>query len=387
MKAQPWCNGKVGLWGVSYLGFTAYAAAGSEHGHHVDALMPVATSATTHSILYHNGDGGPFALELTMKWLWLAVKLMNSSWYQPVKFFVPFLHGEVNKPINSVPLCDQDQNLFGKRVDFYQQALQYHSSDHDFWKEFNTLCNLEKPKPPASHIVAGWYDFFLRQSFNDFTALIKNNDPNAQLTIYPVNHWGIVRVPIIKLCFDWFERHLKLQKLKAPVARIQVSVLGDKKTWLGFNTWPPKEVQYSKFFLGCGGRLELDAPKEVGSGTSHIYNPSNPTPNVGGPSFDYHNSGMKDQRKLERRSDVLIFTSKKLKERVYVAGNVFVKAVVSSSNPYTDFFFKLCDVNENGKSINICENIIRLRYDDWDKKDEKGAYRKELTLEVSFSFK
>lgn len=121
---QAWCNGKVGLYGVSYLGLTAYAAAGSGGGKHVAAIMPVASCASTHSVIYHNGDGGPLALELTMKWLWLAVKLMNSAWYAPIKFFVPVFHGEVNKPMNTMPLCEQDKVLVGKELAFYQEAIR-----------------------------------------------------------------------------------------------------------------------------------------------------------------------------------------------------------------------------------------------------------------------
>ena len=162
-----------------------------------------------------------------------------------------------------------------------------------------------------------------------------------------------------------------------------MSVVGVKKLCLGFSEWPPARSSLVEYYLSCSGRLSLSKPKEQGSFTSHVYDPSKPTPSVGGPSFDFSNVGSVVQNKLEARPDVITFTSEVLAEDVYVVGDVKVRMNVDSSNPYTDFFFKLCDVNTKGKSYNVCEHIVRLYPSSWKTGVGGNGYSAELQETIS----
>src|SRR5690606_21293148 len=84
-----------------------------------------------------------------------------------------------------------------------------------------------------------------------------------------------------------------------------------------------------------------------------------PTPAVGGALF-FSGAGRRDNRTLEARSDVLTYTTVTLDKAVEVIGPVKVKLYLSSSRPYTDFFARLCDVHPDGRSLNVCDGIIRL---------------------------
>ena len=141
-------------------------------------------------------------------------------------------------------------------------------------------------------------------------------------------------------------------------------------SWLKFHSWPPKQHQDVSLFLDSRQNLNK-SPSEVNGEdfTEQIYDPEFPTPHLGGPNFDWLNSGRIEQSPLEIRDDVSVFTSAALQEDLLVIGNVYLKLYFWSSNPHTDVFVKLCDVDgKTKKSMNIMEKMTRLSPDktSWD---------------------
>ena len=116
--------------------------------------------------------------------------------------------------------------------------------------------------------------------------------------------------------------------------------------------------------------LVEDLPQEGGS-KKYIYDPELPTPYVGGRSFNPTNSGPKDQRSFERRDDVIIFSSNKLEKAVRIIGTVTASILATCSIPCLDIVVRLCDVSKDGKSINVCDGMMR---------------KEEPACEFSFSF-
>jgi putative CocE/NonD family hydrolase len=92
----------------------------------------------------------------------------------------------------------------------------------------------------------------------------------------------------------------------------------------------------------------------------YIYDPGNPTPALGGPVLSF-NAGPTDQRALESRSDVLTYTTDPFDDDFEVIGSARVELYVRSSSAHTDFVTRLCDVQPDGKSINLCDGFVRLR--------------------------
>lgn len=98
----------------------------------------------------------------------------------------------------------------------------------------------------------------------------------------------------------------------------------------------------------------------AGEPTRYTYDPAGPTPAVGGTSSSPANTGPKANRELERRPDVLTYTSEPLRSALVITGPVTAELFVSSSRPHTDFFTRLCDVDPKGRSVNITDGLIRL---------------------------
>ena len=143
---------------------------------------------------------------------------------------------------------------------------------------------------------------------------------------------------------------------------VRLYVMGANR-WRGFESWPPPSQQYRLYLHGNGaaktGRLRWQ-PAEVGATPdSYRYNPALPTPNLGGAKMGT-DAGPVDNRSLEERSDVLVFSTPPLPGDVEVIGYVGAELYVRSSLANSDFFVRLCDVDRSGRSLNVCDGNFRI---------------------------
>ncbi|WP_459980046.1 CocE/NonD family hydrolase, partial [Mycobacterium avium] len=134
-----------------------------------------------------------------------------------------------------------------------------------------------------------------------------------------------------------------------PVARrhqpVRFAVTGTDE-WREHPRWPPPSSE-QVHYLGPSGQLTRQPPQ---TGTSSFtYDPAHPTPTVAGPLIDNH-AGVRDNRDLEARSDVLTFTTPALAEMLEIIGTPVVELHHSTSNPHADVFVRLCDVDAKGCS-------------------------------------
>jgi putative CocE/NonD family hydrolase len=143
---------------------------------------------------------------------------------------------------------------------------------------------------------------------------------------------------------------------------VAVYVMGEKR-WRTFPSWPPAGFTVRYFLGGMGaakaGTLYPDNPPPTALPDRYRYDPANPTPSLGGPLLATK-AGPKDNRPLEARADLLVYTSLPLSEKVTIIGPVQLELFMESSTPYTDFFGRLLDVHPDGRSINLCEGHVRL---------------------------
>eukprot|EP00512_Aurantiochytrium_limacinum_P010013 CAMPEP_0171538552 /NCGR_PEP_ID=MMETSP0960-20121227/102_1 /TAXON_ID=87120 /ORGANISM="Aurantiochytrium limacinum, Strain ATCCMYA-1381" /LENGTH=660 /DNA_ID=CAMNT_0012085449 /DNA_START=136 /DNA_END=2118 /DNA_ORIENTATION=+ len=389
IRKQPWSNGKVSLFGVSYLGLTTYAAAGSSSGHHVSAMVPVMTGARAFGIIFHR-NSGTLALDLVLRWLWLAMKLMNTP--NIIKFWFPALQQELKQSFTDAPLHTQDEKLIGQRLGFLQDAIRATDVEHEFWADKDVLCNMKNQSRPPAHIIGGWYDFFLKQSFEDFEWASQHGDKTCRMTVGTWKHWHFMNYSTVALsiALDWFQRYMENHDSSQGTDEhaIHVAIIGTSPTrWCSFDSWPPKVASTTSWPL----KRMITATNTIGSSNNgsfsfHQYDPNDPTPYCGGPSFDPFNSGRKDQSSLEARSDVLVFSSMALTDSMYICGDVYVELHAQSNNPHTDFFLKLCQVaapspwSGTTQSFNLTEDLARFGPDDWDgqQTDENGTTWYEL---------
>jgi putative CocE/NonD family hydrolase len=350
LKRQDWFDGKLAMVGPSYLGFTQWAIA-RDAGPILKALSTQVTSSEFFSAMY---PGGSFNLELFLKWMQTTYSFKGSMLH-----YVSAMIGagrRLKAATSHLPLIEADEIVVGP-MKFWREWLQ-HTEPDEWWASedySHTVAGVSAP----NHLVSGWYDFFLPQLLRDYTTLEKAGH-NPYLTIGPWTHSsnGFFKVAL-RESLIWLRAHLfgEIELLRASPVRIYV--MGAHE-WSDFETWPPRSVQ-QRWYLQPEGALATDIPPDSPP-SQFCYDPCDPTPNVGGAintTFGW-GAGAQDNRKLEARPDVLVFTSPPLSQDMEVIGPVSAELFVHSSIEYTDFFVRLCDVHPNGKSMNVCDGLLRL---------------------------
>jgi uncharacterized protein len=193
-------------------------------------------------------------------------------------------------------------------------------------------------------------------------------------TIVGERSMGDARLDYDALTYGWFDYFLKGEKndvlTKNP--RVRYFTMGLNK-WQSSSTWPPEGAQQETFFLSSAGQANslfgdgalTAAPSNADSPDTFVYDPMNPVPSYGGNVCCTGNAvagGAFDQRKMEARADILVYTSDPLKEDTEVSGPIDATLYVSSDAKDTDFTIKLIDVYPDGHAYNLDETIQRIRY-------------------------
>jgi putative CocE/NonD family hydrolase len=192
---------------------------------------------------------------------------------------------------------------------------------------------------------------------------------------------GDARLDYDALTWGWFDHFLKgdNNRLLDTLPKVRYYTMGINK-WQTSDTWPPKGAQAVTYFLSSEGKantLEGDgrlavAPPPADKPDSFSYDPKNPIPSYGGNVCCTGNAvtgGAFDQRKMEARPDILVYTTEPLKEGTEASGPIELTLYVSSDAKDTDFTVKVLDVYPDGRAYNLDETIQRARYrDGYDKK-------------------
>jgi hypothetical protein len=175
----------------------------------------------------------------------------------------------------------------------------------------------------------------------------------------------------------WMDTHLAGGNGRAPEKRVQLFVMGAKK-WVGFDEWPPPATP-SRWHLQAEGALSRQ-PANASAPDRYRYDPADPTPGIGGATLYTRNAGPQDNRRVEARADVLVYSTPPLTDALTVIGPVRAELFVRSSLEHTDFFVRLCDVAPNGRSTNVSDGILRVGPGDLER-DADGIAR--ISVELS----
>ncbi len=244
----------------------------------------------------------------------------------------------------------------GQPTQLFQNVL-LHGPDDDYWKPVDYSARVGEVTIPI-YLMGGWYDLFLDWQLKDYQA-IRAAGRHPFLLIGPWVHGDISSFPTMKReTLAWLHAHLKGNPGNLREAPVRLFVMGTNQ-WRDFSDWPPP-AQNERWYLQPGGAL-APTPPPISEPDRYRYDPADPTPAVGGNSLGSRkHMGAKDNRKLEARADVPIYTSTVLEHDVEVIGPVIAELYVRSSLQYTDFFARLFVVEPSGKSINLCDGIVRL---------------------------
>jgi putative CocE/NonD family hydrolase len=363
---QPWSNGKVGMIGGSYLGIAQWKAALTGNPH-LKAIFPVVSGDDDYRDRFYSAGG---ALKLGHRLEWLAEN-RKASGYEP----------DFNKFIWHLPLWTADVAATGKPESEWVQAMEHPAYD-SFWQTISTRQHLDKIRVPV-FAVGGWYDNYVESDLDAYAALRRSSGLN-HILIGPwphnmsakfadANYGPDSSVPVRRLQLQWFDQWLRGKD--SPVASAppaSIFVMGANR-WREEREWPPAGARPRILFLesrghantlGGDGTLQDRLPRREAS-DSFTYDPRDPVPTRGGAVccnprvFPW---GPLDQRPVEKRADVLVYSSGPLEAGLEVVGPVKVVLYVSSSARDTDFTAKLVDVFPDGAARILSDGILRLRY-------------------------
>ena len=371
IKQQDWFSGDLAMVGGSYLGFVQWAVA-AEAGPEMKALVPSITSSDFNHFRF---QGGSFELESSLSWstmmttdaaIGLRLNLLRQATRER-----RLMHAYGHLPLNIA-----DQVVIHQTSQPFQSNIQ-HGPDDVYWNPVDVSERAGEVTTPL-YLQGGWYDLFLDWQFKDYQRL-RAACRQPYLLIGPWTHGQFSSMPeMTRETLAWLDAHMKGDRSALRKKPVRLFVMGSNE-WRTFADWPP-QAQSERWHLQPGGGLAQEPPP-TSEPDRYRYDPADPTPAVGGNSLGaQQHMGAKNNRKLEARQDVLVYTSALLEEDREVIGPVLADLYVRSSLEYTDFFARLCVVEPSGKSINLCDGIVRLAPDSQPAPDSGGIRHLQLAL-------
>jgi len=375
----PFSNGKVGMFGGSYVGATQLLAAIAQPPH-LAAVFPVVTASN-----YHDGwtyQGGAFQQWFSMSW---SSGLAQDTLSRRVRDNSHAMRWVLKLPLADYPVLDL--GVTEGLAPYFLDWLEHPSYD-GYWKQWSIEEHHAKVLVPA-YSVGGWYDIFLKGTARNYVGIRARGGREAarsgqRLLIGPWYHGPFdgkvgevdfgpqARLDTDELLLRWSDFVLKglagLEKEKP----VKIFVMG-RNLWREEDDWPLARARTTRYYLHSGG----NANSLLGDGTlstvppqserpdHFVYNPAEPVPTRGGAlccDNEHLPSGVFDQRAVEARGDVLVYTTPELPQDLEVTGPILVELYASSTAVDTDFTAKLVDVWPNGFAQNLTDGIVRARY-------------------------
>jgi putative CocE/NonD family hydrolase len=386
--AQPWSNGMVGMFGGSYLAQSQWLPASDQP----PALQVIAPSVSPSDA--YEGCAYQGGAKVLHDLRWVVANIVPAEMERRAARGEKLLEShtplDVDGALTELPLATHP--LIREYASFYLDWLA-HSTAGGYWLRSSPNAGYDQIHVPALNI-SGWYDIFLWSTFQNYTGM-KNRGAteearrNQRLIIGPWTHgdfsgsfperefgWGssaaAIDLPGIHL--RWFDRWLKGEDngidQEPPV---MIFVMGVDQ-WRTEADWPLPDTRYCPYYLHSGGKantlhgdgtLSTEPPGNE-SPDVYLFNPLRPVPTLGGQVIlpGGNAMGPRDQREVELRDDVLVYSTPVLEAPVEVTGPIELRLFVCSSAPDTDFTGKLVDVTPDGRAMILTEGILRARYRD-----------------------
>jgi uncharacterized protein len=355
IREQAWHRDRIGMIGPSYLGLVQWAVA-PEAGDDLAALAIAVSASQFYDQTY---AGGSLALENAGSWLVLVST-------QEGRFALIAINRalrQLGALMDDLPLGDLDERALGAQVPWFREAIQYPSRDSDYWTARDYSAGVPRVRAPVQ-FVGGWYDILLPWMLEDFAAL-RAAGRHPQLRIGPWTHIAPgLAAASQRDGIAWLRAHLLDDHRLLRDSPVRVYVTGERTGggWRDLDDWPPPGTRERPLWLAAGGRLQDHAPPADAPADHYRYDPANPTPAVGGPVL-LAREAVVDNRELEARSDVLIFTGEPLDEHLETIGPVRVELLARADSDYFDLFARVCDVDGDGVSRNVCDALASVAPD------------------------
>lgn len=388
IASQPWCDGNVGMAGGSYLAALQWVTA-QENPPHLRAIAPWIGASST--IEEQELTGGAPAIYMVASWVpVMAVDVADRlarEGKDVIEMRRAIAHALFNPeevyghlPLKKMPLAKYEglQELIGNRL--------ISAPDKDAVEKAQR--HYEKVMVPCQH-VSGWYDIFTWATFHNFNQMQQSGGTELarkgqHVIMGPWIHgsrllgfWGQLHfgasagepaAMVSQQTMAFFDKYLRGREVTIP--SIHYFIMGEGR-WHNCEGWPLPNTAWKRFFLHSNGNantafgdgvLNSNEPNEE-SPDFFVYNPLNPVPTIGGRFLPLAGMvpGPIDQSHIEKRPDILCYTTAELTADVEVTGPLVLHLYAATSAADTDFTAKLVDVYPDGRAFNIAEGIKRAR--------------------------
>jgi uncharacterized protein len=385
--SHPKSNGSVGTYGLSYFGKTQWHAA---------VMRPPSLKSMAPALTWGNHLNGVQmrggVQELGLMQFWAQTSLTLDLLFrkydedrEKIGEKLPSLVSTIDEllagggydvlPLTDLPNPDElapfVEGGFGRGV------------DHEGWDYLNIEGKYDSVDAPTFHI-GGWYDCFVGETLKQYEAMKARSSGAGmrppRLMVGPWTH-GVFESTLGDLDFGigssgtfldyagdltdshlrWFDATLKGEEgALEGTPPVKLFVMGENR-WRGYEEWPPPGSHEEEWFLISGGSLRREPGRAGDDPARYDYDPDDPVPTVGGSILmaDIHRPGPRDQRGIEGRPDVLLYTSQVLESPYTVLGSVYVTLFAASSAPDTDFVARLVDIYPDGLAICVTDGILR----------------------------
>jgi putative CocE/NonD family hydrolase len=384
----PHSNGKVGMFGGSYVGATQMLAA-IGHPPHLAGICPIVTASNYHENWTY--QGGAFEQWFNESW---TSGLAQDTANRALRNATNALAGSTILPLKEYPVFNlaspvDGVGLTGALAPYFLDWLDHPAYD-SYWKQWAIDEQYASIQVPAL-TVAAWYDIFQGGSLRNYLGMKEHAGNEAarngqRLLVTIGGHAGLGRkIGTVDfgaaaeeydenaVTLEWYDYLLQgKQNRFASSNPVRIFVMGENK-WRDEAAWPLERAKSTSYFLHSAGQANSasgdGALSAATPGTETadnlIYDPANPVPTVGGPlccDGDHLPPGPKDQTEVESRKDVLVYSTAPLAEDTEATGPVTLDLFAASSAVDTDYTAKLVDVWPSGYAQNLTEGILRARY-------------------------
>jgi uncharacterized protein len=377
-------TGKVGTFGFSYAGANQLLAAAKRPPGLACAAVGCAGTDFFDGWTYR---GGALQLAFVISWTVQALALPeamrrgDTKQANRIRSLAADLRAAYERPLG-------DWIASGELPEFFTTWITRDRKD-EYWNSLSLEPFLDRIEIPCLHL-GGWYDIFLPGTLKTYAALTRHAacDPRRSqfLAVGPWQHvpWSRLNGAVDHgeagdncandLQVAWFDHWLKDKPLGIETKTVRYFVMGANR-WEEDDTWPPSNLETVKLYLHStgsaarrltDGRLSPELPGDE-EPDIFVYDPGEPVPSVGGASCcrsDIAPIGIYDQRSVEARPDVLVYTTSALETDCTIAGAIELDRYATTDATDTDWTAKLVDVHPDGAALNVCDGIVRARFRD-----------------------
>ncbi|MEU7484279.1 CocE/NonD family hydrolase [Streptomyces sp. NPDC042319] len=353
LREQPWFNGRLGTVGASYLGHVQWALA-LDPPPELKAMVVQVGLHDPHAFFH---GGGVLHLENA-----LVSGVGMTYQHRGTRTFLKALlrlRRRVREISTARPPYEPYTSGLGAETAWLEEALTRSDADDPFWQGTSAGEAAERLRVPTG-LITGWYDALADQTFDQYGRLRAAGCETA-LLVGPWTHTSAFQQGLPEVFGEslaWLRAHLEGDSSGLRPTRVRVHV-GGEDAWQDLDDWPSDPATTS-WYPTTDGCLVPQTPTDSAPLTSFRYDPTDPTPSLGGPLLS-RTAGPRDNNTLEARDDVLTFTTPPLTKAVDVLGPVTARLTVSTDTGHTHVFARLCDVDPQGRSVNLCDGLGVLK--------------------------